>query len=176
MSLGVRDLIFTGDAADSPIVGVLPITKNRKRSYTYVKFSKGVDISVCRLNALMRWLCVLRAHGVADGNIFVQVTSNVLQGGTVLDGATYGRIVRSLGDKCGVQGLVEHSARRGEQDTTVSFCATIYIFLYITFSWESLTEMMKYIGIKDVHNSYALLGFTAFGTNELSHAMTLSLQ
>ena len=31
--------------------------------------------------------------------------------------------------------------------------------------------MLKYVGLEDVHNSYALLGFTAFGTNELLFSM-----
>lgn len=176
LSLEIRDLLFTGDNLDSPVVGVLPITKNRKRAYTYLKFSKGIDLSICSLSALLAWLCVLRAHGVADGKLFLQVTLNVLQGGTAFDGATYGRLLRSMGEKCGIHGLAEHSARRGGAGYHYFVLRHDLFFLHRTFNWESMSEMMKYIGIGDVHNSYALLGFTAFGTNELSHSFLPAAQ
>lgn len=113
LSLQVQDLFFTGDSIDSPIVGVVPITKNRKSSYTYFRFTKQVDISICGFSALQGWLCVLRAHNVVEGNLFIQLVSNKLQGGTLFDGSSYGRALREMGDGCGVYGLAEHSARRG---------------------------------------------------------------
>lgn len=44
-------------------------------------------------------------------------------------------------------------------------------FMYRACCWESLTEMIRYIDIEDIHKSYALLGFTAFGTNELAFSI-----
>lgn len=45
------------------------------------------------------------------------------------------------------------------------------LFIYRAFNWESLSEMEKYIGIEDVYKSYAVIGFKAFGTNELYFPM-----
>lgn len=41
LSLKMNDLRFTSSSLDSPIVGVLPVTKNKRRSYTYFLFSKA---------------------------------------------------------------------------------------------------------------------------------------
>ena len=112
LDLKVQDLIFTGNCIASPVVGALAVTKNRKRSYTYFRFSKGVEISICGLSALPGWLCVLRAHKVCNGSLFLQVRSNVLQGGTKLDGTTYGRLLRQMDEFCEIEGLAEHSARK----------------------------------------------------------------
>ena len=130
-----------------------------------------MDISICGLSALLGWLCVLRAHKVCNGSLFLQVRSNVLQGGTKLDGTTYGRLLRQMGEFCGIEGLAEHSARRGGAGYHYYVLRRDLFFLYRAFSWDSLSEMLKYIGIEDVNNSYALLGFTAFGTNELFYSM-----
>lgn len=70
LTLQVRDLVFTGDSVNAPIIGVLPITKNRKRTYIYFKFSNQIDISTCGFSAIQGWLCVLRAHGVDEGHLF----------------------------------------------------------------------------------------------------------
>ena len=171
LALKVKDFCFTGNTIDSPIVGILPITKNWKTSYTYFRFSKAVDVSNCGIRALMGWFCVLRSHAVCSGNLFVQVKSNVLQGGTKLDGSSYVRLLRGMGEKCGIYGLAEHSPRRGGAGYYYYALRRDLFFLYRAFSWESLTEMLKYVGLEDVHNSYALLGFTAFGTNELFFSM-----
>lgn len=172
LSLQVRDLCFSGDYADSPIIGMLPITKNRKTSYTYFRFTKGIDISICGLNTLKGWLNVLLAHGLYEENIFMHVKSNVLQGGTQLDGKTYGKLLKIMGEQCGVVGLAEHSARRGGIGYLYFVLRRDLLFLYRAYSWETLSEMLKYIGIEDVHNSFALLGFTSFGTNELHSPAT----
>lgn len=174
LTLQVQDLVFTGQSSDCPVVGVLPITKSRKTSNTYFRFTKSVDVSTCGLSALLGWLCVLRSHGICQGSVFLQVRSNVLQGGTSLDGCTFGRTVRELGELSGIIGLSEHSARRGGAGYHYFVLRRDLLFMFRAFSWESVTEMLKYIGIEDVHNSYALLGFTAFGTNELHFPMTLS--
>lgn len=167
LNLQVKDLVFTGDSMNSPIVAILPVTKNKKKSYTYFKFSKQVDISICGLSALQGWLCVIRSFGMDEGNLFLQVSGNELQGGTELDSSTYARLLRQIGSECGINGLAEHSARRGGAGYHYFVLRRDLFFIYRTFSWESIGEMMKYIGIEDVYNSYALLGFTAFGTNEL---------
>ena len=167
LSIKTRDLIFTGDGLNSPIIAVLPTTKNKKRSYTYFRFSKQVDISICGLSILQGWLCVLRAYNLDEGTLFLQVTGNQLQGGTCFDGSSYARVLKDIGRECGIPGLAEHSARRGGAGFHYFVLRKDLFFLYRAFSWESLTEMMKYIGIEDVYNSYAMLGFTAFGTNEL---------
>lgn len=113
IGLQVQDLVFTGNATDCPVVGVLPVTKNRRSSNTYFRFTKAIDVSICGLSALLGWLCVLRAHNVCDGNVFLQIKSNVLQGGTVLYGCSYARLISEMGEVCGVNGLSEHSSRRG---------------------------------------------------------------
>ena len=71
LDMKVQDLIFTGNCIASPVVGVLPVTKNRKRSYTCLQFSKGVDITFCGLSALLGWLCVLRAHNVCNASLIL---------------------------------------------------------------------------------------------------------
>lgn len=146
MDLKGQDLISTGNSIASPIVGVPLVTKNRKISNTYFRFSKGAHISLCRLSALIGWLCVLRAHKVCNGSLFLQVRSNVLQSGTKLDGTTYGRLLRQMGEVCGMEGLAEHSARRGGA-VYHYYVLRRDIFLYRAFSWDSLSEMLKFIGI-----------------------------
>lgn len=56
LSLRLQDLLFTGTSIDSPVIGVLPINKNRKRSKTYFRWIKGVDISIFGLSDLIGWL------------------------------------------------------------------------------------------------------------------------
>ncbi len=41
------------------------------------------------------------------------------------------------------------------------------LYLYRTFLWDDLSEMMKYLGLEDEVNSYALLGFSSLRVNEV---------
>ena len=95
---------------------------------------------------------------MCSGNLFVQVKSNVLQSGTELDGSSYARLLRGMGQKCAIYGLAEYSARRGGARYYYYVLRRDLFFLYRAFPWESLTELMKYGSLEDVHNSYALLG------------------
>ena len=77
----------------------------------------------------MGWFCVLRFHAVCNRNPFVQVKSNVLQGGTNLDGSSYARLLRGMGEKCGMYSLAEHSAR-GEGEGYYYVLRRDLFFLY----------------------------------------------
>lgn len=171
LELKVQDLMFIGDSINDPIIGVLFITKSRRESPTYFKFEKQVDISICGLRALQGWLYVLRSHAAHKDHIFLQIQSNALEGGTKLEGGSYAKTLRHIGDSCGILNLAEHSARRGGAGFHYFVLRRDLLFLYRAFSWKSLDEMLNYIDIEDVHSSYALLGFTAFGTNELHFPM-----
>lgn len=76
-----------------------------------------------------------------------------------------------MGEAAGILGLVEHSARRGGVGFYYFVQRRDLLFLYRAFSWDNKTEMLRYVGIEDINNSYALLGFTDFGTNELNFPM-----
>lgn len=164
LALEVRDLQFTATSVDSPIIGCLPTTKNGKPTPTYMRFTKGMHVSICGLQALQGWLCVLDAHEVADGKLFLKVESNVLQDGTELVGESYGRGLRVMGQQCGISLLSADSGRRGGLGFLYFVLRQDLMYLRMIYGWENLCEMCTYLGVEDRVNSYAVLGFTGSGT------------
>ena len=68
---------------------------------------------------------------------------------------------------CGIQQLAVYSARLGGAGYHIFVLRRDICFLFRMFSWDTFEEMLKYISITDVHNSYALFWFTALGSTEL---------
>ena len=60
--------------------------------------------------------------------------------------------------------LTEHSARRGGVGYFHYVLKWDLATLYREFKWESVAELMSYLGITDRHNAYFLAGFTAQST------------
>lgn len=135
LNLETRDLIFTGEFLNSPIFGVLPVTKSLRRVNTYFRFTRMVDVSICGLTALQGWICVLRSHEVLNGNLFLQVVNNRLQGGTKMNPSTYSVSLQEMGVQCGIPALQEHSARRGGAGFHYFVLRRDLFFMYRAFSW-----------------------------------------
>eukprot|EP00172_Hildenbrandia_rubra_P002175 Plantae.Rhodophyta-Hildenbrandia_rubra.ctg2863.p1 GENE.Plantae.Rhodophyta-Hildenbrandia_rubra.ctg2863~~Plantae.Rhodophyta-Hildenbrandia_rubra.ctg2863.p1 ORF type:complete len:400 (+),score=35.73 Plantae.Rhodophyta-Hildenbrandia_rubra.ctg2863:217-1416(+) len=158
-------LRFTGDAVDDPVIGVLEITKSRRTQTTYVNVKKGVHYSICGLEKLMAWLAVCDKHGIRSGPVFPEIVGNRLQQGHAIDPSTYRKALRDMGRETGISdALSEHSARRGGAGFLYFVLRIDLWTLFHMHFWETLMELLRYIGIEDLKNSYALLGFTAWGT------------
>ena len=134
-----------------------------------------MDVSICGLTALQGWLCVLRAHDRKNGNIFMQLFNNILQGGTKFHLFSYSAELKHMGESCGVNSLMERSVRRGGAGYHYIVLTRDFYFMFRAFAWNNRQEMMRYIGFEEVHNSFALLSFKAFGTNELYFPMHASV-
>ena len=168
--LDIKSLRFTGATVQSPVVATLEITKNNTTTKTHFTFSQDLHISICSLSALLRWLCVLSAFGIVPGPFFPMVVSNKLQYGKKIDHSTYSRRLKQIGIEAGVSGnLSEHSARRGGGGYYYFVLRWDIVAMYRCFKWDSLNEMLQYIGFDDNANSYALAGYTALGTTELRY-------
>lgn len=163
-----EDLQFTEVGADCNVVASCLITENNSKSTTYITFRKGLHVSISYLSALLRWLLILRANGISTGPLFPEVRGNKLQCGTTISHRMYATTIASCGHAVGMShNLTEHSARRG------GFLQYYYVLgwdvfsIFRTFNWNSLKEMLNYLGILYESISYALAGSTAQGTSEL---------
>lgn len=167
LNLRIEDLNYSGDAIGSPVYGVLPITKTQKQKNSYLTFERAVHRGFCPLEKLLVWQAVLLAHGISSGPLFVLITKNELQPGRSFPHSSYADSLKVMSDSCGIPTLKQHSARRGGLGYNYFVLRRDLLFLYRTFSWATLSEMIKYLGLEDEVNSYALLGFSDLNINEI---------
>lgn len=67
LSLSIEGLILTGSAEGSPAAGELPKARARRHAMTCLRLKEGVHMPACGVNALLGWLCAMRARGIAAG-------------------------------------------------------------------------------------------------------------
>ena len=107
------------------------------------------------------------AHGIRSGPLFVAVSRNELQPNRSLHRKTYAQALKDISSSCGLPAIREHSARRGGLGYQYFVLRRDLLFLYRSYSWEDMSEMIKYLGLEDEVNSYALLGFSCLRINEV---------
>ena len=108
------------------------------------------------------WQAVLLAHGINSGPISVTVCRNQLQANRTLHHPAYSSALKIISRECVLPPLQEHSSRRGGLGYRYFVLRRDLLFLYRAYSWEDMSEMIKYLGLEDEVNSYALLGFFLF--------------
>eukprot|EP00171_Calliarthron_tuberculosum_P014292 IDg14292t1 len=163
LSLHAEDLLRSGDTVDSPVCGVLQISKTRRRTEPILHF-RELFIEAFALEKVLVWKAVLRAHGIVSGPIFVTITSNKLYGGRKLSHSAYEDALKQFSLSCGIPPLQEHSARRAGLGYQYFVLKKDLLFLFRSYSWDDLNEMIRYIGLTDTVN--ALLGFSCLRVNE----------
>ena len=168
LSIRVEDLVYSGEAPDSSVAAVLQVTKNRRTQASYLVFERAVHRGFCALEKLLMWQAVLLSHGIRSGPMFLAVSRNELQPNRALNHKAYAQALKAISLSCGLPTLQEHSARRGGLGYQYFVLRRDLLFLYRAHSWEDMTEMIKYLGLEDEVNSYALLGFSCLRINEVN--------
>ena len=78
---------------------------------------------------------------------------------------TYRATMKRLAFDLGIcKNFSKHSARRGGAGYFYFVLRWDINAMFRCFNWDSLQQVLQYIGSEDPANSYALLGFTALGT------------
>lgn len=140
--LSHEDFNFTRSYPSSTESESLHYTKTNSNNFTHF-CTRGLHISICGLSAIIRWLSVLKLYLIQSIHLFPAITNNRLQPGNILDYATYGRNLATIGDACGIHGrLTEHSARR---------CGAGYFYFLLRydlltksqlFRWDNMSQML----------------------------------
>ncbi len=99
----------------------------------------------------------MNAHGAFEGPLFVSIVDNRLQLGKELHHRAYASQLGDLPRDCGMPTIREHSARRGCLGYQCFVLEKDMMMLYRTLAWNDLNELLKYLGLQDEENSYALL-------------------
>lgn len=166
IQLRMENLIFSGDAIDSTVIGVIPITKAQKKTESHLVFQRAVHRGFCPLEKILLWQAVLMAHGIRSGPMFVMISKNKLHANRPLAHSSYAGNLKVISGVCGIPILREHSARRGGLGYLYFVLRRDLLFLFRSFLWDDVNEMIKYLGLEDPVNSYALLGFSELKINE----------
>lgn len=154
-------LSFYGSALDSPVSGRTEHTKCRRTKETYYTFRNGVRVCISSLTSLQSLLLVLDFYGMTGGNLFPTVAGGRLIAGSRMTHGQYTSGLKKISEKCGfAQPLQGHSARRGGVGYYYYVLRWDLPTIWREFSWDSVAEMMNYLGLNDEHNAYHLAGFT----------------
>lgn len=113
LDLTIENLFFPSDQIGTKVGGVIPITKNNRRTATYLLCKRAVHRSFCLVEKLLCWSAVTKSHDIRSGPIFVSVIKNVLQDGKALQHRAYAQNLFKMSTVCGIPSLGEHSACRG---------------------------------------------------------------
>lgn len=165
--LRMENLKYSGDSLDTTVCGVIPITKAQKKKESYLVFQRAVHRGFCPLEKILLWQAVLLAHGITSGPVFVMISKNKLHGNRMMAHSSYAANLRTISKVCGIPNLREHSARRGGLGYLYFVLRRDLLFLFHSFLWEDVGEMIKYLGLEDQVNSYALLGFSDLKINQV---------
>lgn len=101
----IEDIVYSGDAVDSSVCGVLQISRTRRRTEIYITFQRAAYRSFCPLEKFIVWQAVLCAHGIFYGPIFVTITYNKLYGGIKLSNSAYADAMKAFSVSCGIPSL-----------------------------------------------------------------------
>lgn len=151
---------------DTTVCRVIPIPKAKKRKESYLVFQRAVHRGFCALEKLLVWQAVLIAHGSTSGPVFVLVSKNKLYGNWMMAHSSYAANLKKISEICGILRLREHSARRGGLGYQYFLLRRDLLFLFRSYFWDDLLEMINYLGLEDQENSYAALGFSELKLNE----------
>ena len=128
----------------------MEFTKNNTVSKTNFNFTRGLRISICCLSKLLLWLYVLKANGITSGSLLLTVLSNLLQANQRLEHDPYRRALRSMCSRTGINDKVgEHSVGRGGAGFCNYMLRWDLFFIFRSFKWQYLQNMLLYIGIED---------------------------